>query len=62
MTTCRKCGGPMRPGKAMVNPMVAGERDFPGVVTLSPGKAAVLAPVLKCADCGHSFEGGRDDG
>ena len=54
-TGCRRCGGEMRPGKAMQQTFT-GAPDFPGkdVVTLSPGGPGVLVDCLKCSQCGHS--------
>jgi hypothetical protein len=52
---CPRCGGAMRPGKAMVS-TVTGTPDFPGceVVTMSPGGPGRLVDCLKCEGCGHS--------
>lgn len=54
--TCPKCGGTMRPGKAM-GQTFTGLPDFDGdtsPVTLSPGGPGVLIDCVKCDACGHS--------
>lgn len=54
--TCRKCGGAMKPGKAIAQTWT-GSPDFPGdnhCVTLSPGGAGKLIDCIKCEKCGHS--------
>ncbi len=52
---CSKCGGPMRPGKAIAQTW-GGSPDFIGgeVVTMSPGGPGRLIDCLKCARCGWS--------
>lgn len=55
--TCRKCGGPMRPGIAMDQTYTAGAPDSgpdDTVQTLSPGGPGAIIPASKCADCGWS--------
>ncbi len=51
--TCQKCGGEMKPGKALAQ-TVTGIPDLGEVVTLSPGGPGKLIDCLKCAECGHS--------
>ena len=52
---CRRCGGEMRPGKAIAE-TYTGTADFSGkeIVTLSPGGPGVIVDCLKCCRCGHS--------
>lgn len=54
---CRKCGGIMLPGKAILQ-TYTGTDDFTGtgsgVVTMSPGGGGILADCSKCSKCGHS--------
>lgn len=57
--TCRKCGGEMKPSKAILQ-TYTGIPDFPGdteIVTLSPGGPGKVAPCLKCSKCGWSVDG-----
>jgi len=57
---CKKCGGHMNPGKALIN-LASGEPDFPGgeVATMSPDpRKPKLVDCIKCADCGHSISAG----
>lgn len=54
--TCRKCGAPMAPGKAIENTLV-GIGDFgpaDRVVTMSPGGPGRLVDCMKCTACGWS--------
>lgn len=54
---CKKCGGEMKPGKAIAQTLTGGLPDFPGdtyCVTLSPGGSGKLIDCLKCASCGWS--------
>jgi hypothetical protein len=59
--TCRKCGGKMEWGDALMNGVYAGVPDFPGDDENSPGQTlsftgpAKLVRVMKCNGCGHSF-------
>ena len=52
---CRKCGGFMLPGKAILQ-TYTGIADFLGgeTVTMSPGGGGELVDCLKCSSCGHS--------
>lgn len=52
---CRRCGGEMRPGKAIAQ-TYTGAPDFPGceVVTMSPAGPGAMVECLKCSECGHS--------
>lgn len=52
---CRKCGGEMKPSKAIAQTLT-GRPDFPGkeVVTISPGGPGRLIDCMKCEKCGHS--------
>lgn len=62
--TCRRCGGIMRPGKAM-GQTVTGLPDFAGdnvAVTVSPGGPGRLLDCLKCEACGHSISVGMLSG
>jgi hypothetical protein len=55
---CKKCGGTMKPGKAIQQTWSAGGRDFPGDqrgITMSPGGAGKLVDCLKCKKCGYSI-------
>lgn len=53
--TCRRCGGEMKPSKAIEN-TYTGTPDFPDgdVVTISLGGPGKLVDCLKCRQCGHS--------
>lgn len=54
---CRKCGGAMRPSKAMGQTFSAGLPDFPGDkvgTTISPAGPGKLIDCLKCESCGWS--------
>jgi len=55
-TTCRKCGGEMKPGKALAQTFIEGEPDFRGsdVVTVSAGGPGKQIDVMKCSECGWS--------
>lgn len=56
--TCRKCGGPMRPGKALEQTVTTGSPDFPGDargMTVSAGGPGRMVACLKCGACGHSI-------
>lgn len=55
---CRKCGGQMKPSKALQN-VATGIPDFHGgeAVTFSYGKKAKLIDCMKCEDCGWSVTG-----
>ena len=52
---CRKCGGQMKPGKA-IQQTYTGTPDFPNgaVVTLSAAGPGRLVDCDKCEKCGHS--------
>lgn len=52
---CYRCGGEMKPGKA-IEQTYSGSPDFIGgaVVTMSPGGKGRLIDCLKCEKCGHS--------
>ena len=52
---CRKCGGEIKPGKALAQTFT-GLPDFPGkeVVTISAGGPGRLIDCMKCEACGHS--------
>lgn len=56
MTRCRKCGGTMRPGKAILQTYVRGMGDFgdDDIITVSAGGPGHLTKVMKCAHCGWS--------
>lgn len=60
---CRKCGGAMKPGKAMWQTFI-GAPDFPGDkgtelgCTISPGGPGKLIDCMKCEQCGWSLVGG----
>lgn len=63
-TSCRRCGGEMRPGIAMGQTSTAGAPDFPGDrhgSTMSDGGPGAVIEARKCADCGWSVTGGEDD-
>ena len=54
---CRKCGGRMRRGVALVSTSVGGIRDFLGdqhSSTFYEGGDGQLVPVSKCERCGWS--------
>lgn len=60
-TTCRHCGGEMRPGIAMGQTYTVGAPDFPGDrhgSTMSDGGPGAVIEVRKCADCGWSVTDG----
>ena len=52
---CSRCGGKMKPGKAIAQ-TYCGTPDFPDgeVVTISPEGPGQLVNCLKCEKCGHS--------
>ena len=52
---CRRCGGKMKPSKAIAQ-TYGGSPDFPGgtVVTMSPEGPGKMIDCLKCEKCGHS--------
>jgi len=54
--TCRRCGGAMKPSKAIAQTFT-GLPDFPGkeVVTISPEGQWRMIDCLKCERCGHSI-------
>jgi hypothetical protein len=55
--TCKKCGGAMKPGKAIAQ-MWTGIPDFPGdkhCVTISPDGSGKLIDCMKCEKCGWSM-------
>ena len=55
--TCKKCGGAMKPGKAIAQTWT-GLPDFPGdkhCVTISPGGSGKLIDCMKCEKCGWSM-------
>lgn len=60
-STCRKCGGDMRPGKYTEQTAKQGMTDFignpPGMsgCTMSPGGPGALADCMKCTLCGWSM-------
>lgn len=54
---CVKCGGRMKPGKALVSTYVRGMPDFPGQkigITVHAGGPGKVVDVMKCAGCGYS--------
>ena len=55
VSRCRKCGGHMKPGKA-IQQTYTGTPDFldGAVVTLSVGGPGRLVDCDKCEKCGHS--------
>jgi hypothetical protein len=56
MTYC-KCGGKMRPGKALAQTFTGGTPDFPGddhVSTMSAGGPGKMIDCMKCEKCGWS--------
>ncbi len=60
--TCKKCGGAMKPGKAIAQTWT-GLPDFPGdkhCVTLSPGGSGKLIECVKCEECGWSMTSNVD--
>lgn len=60
---CRKCGGEMLAGKAMVSTFTAGLPDFPGDkrgITMSPGGPGSLVDCMKCRNCGWSVSRGSE--
>ena len=55
--TCKKCGGTMKPGKAIAQTWT-GIPDFPGdkhCVTISPDGSGKLIDCVKCEKCGWSL-------
>ena len=63
--TCRKCGGTMRPSKALAQTFTAGTPDFPGdthASTFSAGGPGELIDCMKCEACGWSVTKGDGDG
>ena len=60
-STCRHCGGEMRPGIAMGQTYTGSPDDLGGdVVTMSAGGPGEVIKVRKCRDCGWSV-GDADD-
>jgi|LakMenEpi03Aug12_release.lakeMendotaPanAssembly.Ray.scaffolds.fasta_scaffold03608_28 hypothetical protein len=55
-TVCQRCGGTMKPSKAIAQ-TYGGSPDFAGgpVVTMSPEGPGKLIDCLKCERCGHSI-------
>ena len=55
MAKCKKCGGELKPGKALMQ-TVSGSPDFADgeVITLSPCGTGKLIDCIKCSACGHS--------
>ena len=61
---CTKCGGEMKPGKAIQQTWEQGIPDFPGQtigVTMYAGGPGVLIDCLKCSACGRSVTLPKDD-
>lgn len=61
MQSCRKCGGTMKPSKAIEQTYTTGMPDFPGDtvgITISAGGPGKLVDCLKCEKCGWSVTGG----
>jgi hypothetical protein len=59
--SCRRCGGPMRPGIATGQTYTGGALDFPSdreAITLSAGGPGTVIECEKCADCGWSVTSG----
>ena len=52
MTTCKKCQGEMKTGKALNNPTIEGSE---GHGTRRRVISNAVVECLKCVDCGHSF-------
>jgi len=50
---CRKCGGEMKPGKAMQE-TYTGTPDMGEIVTMSAGGPGRLVDCMKCVECGWS--------
>lgn len=60
---CRKCGGAMKPGKALAQTWT-GTPEFAGddnCVTLSPGGTGAMIDCLKCEQCGWSVTFGQGE-
>ena len=56
---CRKCGGEMREGIAIIQTYTFGEPDFFGDtrgITASPGGPGKIVECLKCESCGWSVQ------
>ena len=61
---CTKCGGEMKPGKAIQQTWEPGTPDFPGQtigVTMHVGGPGVLIDCLKCSVCGRSITLPKDE-
>lgn len=56
--TCRKCGGPMRPGIATGQTYTPGSPDLGDVMTFSAGGPGVVVECRKCEKCGWSVTPG----
>ena len=60
--TCKKCGGEMKPSKALEQTWRAGLPDFlcepldRGIQTMHPGGPGKLIDCLKCIKCGWSMK------
>ena len=55
-SSCPRCGGAMKPGKAIEQAWTAGTPDFidSECVTMSPGGPGRLVDCMKCGECGYS--------
>jgi hypothetical protein len=54
--TCKKCGGPCHPGKALKNADLITDPDAAGKSTVFENAGPpVMVEVMKCQGCGHSF-------
>lgn len=53
---CRRCGGQMKPSKAIAQTWT-GQPEWPGdtIYTMSPGGPGKMIDCLKCVNCGHSI-------
>jgi len=54
---CRKCGGEMKPGKALKEGVTSSTDDIGdgSVVTLNPSGQCRMVDCMKCSECGWSF-------
>ena len=60
---CKKCGGTMKPSKALQQTYTSGMPDFPGDdvgVTISAGGPGKLIDCLKCEKCGWSVTASKE--
>ena len=53
--TCRKCGGGMKPSKALTRTFRSSPYMGQDIVTITPGGPGKLTDCIKCEGCGWSI-------